>query len=328
MSSLEGQGPSSGGASVHVSVLPRETLDLLLGRTPERAALDGWIVDGTLGAGGHSEWILRECPRVRVLGLDQDPQILALAQERLAVFGDRCRAVHARISQLASVLESEALPAPIGVLYDLGVSSLQLDRAERGFAFQQDGPLDMRMDPTRARTAADVVNHWDEADLADLIYHEGGDGRARRIARAIVEARRRQHFQRTGALADLIARAAPSSGKHHPATRTFQALRRAVNEEGEELIAGLGAAEAALADRGRLAVISFHSGEDGVVKRFLARGAKAGRWELLTRKPVVASREEVRANRRSRSASLRAAIRIRRPQAEVAVDLAQGEVAR
>jgi 16S rRNA (cytosine1402-N4)-methyltransferase len=168
----------------------------------------------------------------------------------------------------------------------------------------------MRMDPTRARTAAEIVNHWDEADLADLFFHEGGDRRARRIARAIVEARRRAPFLRTGALADLIAHVAPASGKTHPATRSFQALRRAVNEEGEELIAALAAAESSLDHGARLAVISFHSGEDGVVKRFFARGARLGAWRILTRKPIVPGREEQRANRRSRSAAMRVAERV------------------
>ncbi len=311
MTSLEGRDPSAGDSPVHVSVMRDEVQALLAGDAAERAVLTGWIVDGTLGAGGHSEMLLRESPGLCVFGLDQDPEILEIARARLASFGARVRLRHGRASQMAEFLEAEALPAPIGVLLDLGVSSLQLDRPERGFAFQVDGPLDMRMDPTRSRTAAEVINHWDESDLADLFFHEGGDTRARRIAHAIVEARRRSPFQRTGALADLIARTAPSSGKSHPATKVFQALRRAVNEEGEELIAALGAAESTLADGGRLVVISFHSGEDGVVKRFFARGARAGNWRLLTKKPLCASRAEIRANRRSRSAALRAAVRVR-----------------
>ena len=316
MTSLEGQGASAGKVPVHVSVLGQEVLALLAGDPSERASVDGWFVDGTLGAGGHAELLLGACPQLRVLGIDQDLEILALARERLAPFGDRVRICHGRASQVAALIDEQALPAPRGMLFDLGVSSLQLDRPERGFAFHSDGPLDMRMDSTRARTAAEVINHWDEADLADLFFHEGGETRARRIAQAIAEARRRQPFLRTGALADLIARVAPSGGKTHPATRVFQALRRAVNEEGEELLAALAASEAVLAEGGRLGVISFHSGEDGVVKRFLAKGARAGRWRLLTKKPVSASRVEVRANRRARSASLRAAVRLQaRPDA-------------
>ncbi len=314
MTSLEGPNPSRIGAPVHIPVLPSEVLEHLAGDASLRASLTGWVVDGTVGAAGHAEALLRECPGLCVLGLDQDPEILAHARVRLAPFGERVRLRHARASQIDALLESEALPAPIGMLLDLGVSSLQLDSPERGFAFQVDGPLDMRMDPTAARTAADIINHWDEADLADLIYHEGGDTRARRIARVIVEARHRHPFLRTGALADLIARGVPSGGKTHPATKLFQALRRAVNEEGEELIAALTAAETRLADSARLVVISFHSGEDGVVKRFISRGARAGRWRALTKKPVSATRSEIRTNRRSRSALLRAAVRVRSPR--------------
>lgn len=330
MEGLEGRNPSARGvpapgaqrgardghgeAQVHAPVLPQEVLSYLTGDAAERTLLEGWVLDGTVGAGGHAELVLGACPGVRLLGIDQDPEILEIARARLSPFGERVRLRHARASSAAQVVEEEALPAPIGMLLDLGVSSLQLDRPERGFSFQEDGPLDMRMDPTRARTAADIVNHWDEADLADLFFHEGGDSRARRIARAIVEARRRQPFQRTGALADLIAKSAPSAGKIHPATRVFQALRRAVNEEGEELIAALAAAETLLAEGGRLVVIAFHSGEDGVVKRFLSRGAREGRWRLLTKKPLSAGRAEVRANRRSRSALLRAAVRERAPR--------------
>src|SRR5688500_15714069 len=160
MTSLEGQDPSAGGTPVHVSVMREEVLAYLTGDASERAPLDGWIVDATLGAGGHAELLLRECPGLRVLGLDQDPQILELARARLAPFGARARLRHARASQLAEVLDSEGIPAPLGMLLDLGVSSLQLDRPERGFSFAVDGPLDMRMDPTRSRTAAEVVNHW------------------------------------------------------------------------------------------------------------------------------------------------------------------------
>jgi hypothetical protein len=176
---------------------------------------------------------------------------------------------------------------------------------------QQDGPLDMRMDPDRERTAADVVNRWDEGDLADLLYYEGGETRARKIARAIVESRRRAPFQRTLPLADLIENTVGRRGRTHPATRTFQALRRAVNQEGEELAQALELADRWLVDGGRLGVISFHSGEDGTVKRFLARGAEEGRWRLLTKRPLRAGRPEVLANPRSRSASLRLAERVR-----------------
>lgn len=302
----------AGGAdrSVHEPVLAAETIALLGGDRP--AELEGWIVDGTLGAGGHSARLLAALPRVQLLGLDQDPEILEHARRALAPFERRVRVRRARFSQLASALEAVGARRVVGVLLDIGASSLQLDSATRGFSFVADGPLDMRMDPERERTAADIINGWDEEDLADLFYYEGGETRSRRIARAIVESRRRAPFQRTLALADVIERALGGSGKTHAATRVFQALRRAVNEEGEELLAGLRAAEEWLVDTGRLAVISFHSGEDGEVKRFLADGASAGHWNVLTRKPITAGREELARNRRSRSAMLRGAARVRR----------------
>ncbi|MDP6409187.1 MAG: 16S rRNA (cytosine(1402)-N(4))-methyltransferase RsmH [Planctomycetota bacterium] len=291
-------------------VLPEEVVAALAGELPDEH--DGWFVDGTCGAGGHTRSLLEAAPGVRVLALDQDPDALDLARTNLAVFGDRVRLRRARLSQLARTIRKERIGRPLGVLFDLGVCSLHLDRPERGFSFLADGPLDMRMDPDRPRTAADIVNTWDESDLADLFYFEGGESGARRIARAIVEARRRTPFQRTGGLAEIVSRATGrAGGRTHPATRTFQALRRAVNEEGDELLGGLAAADHWLADGGRLAVISFHSGEDRAVKHFLQRGGREERWDILTRKPLTASRTEVRGNRRARSALLRAAERLR-----------------
>jgi 16S rRNA (cytosine1402-N4)-methyltransferase len=302
----------AGGAArpVHEPVLADEVVRFLGGERP--AELEGWIVDGTLGAGGHSSRLLAALPRIQLLGLDQDPEILAHARTNLAPFGRRVHVRRARISQLQSALDAVGATRVVGVLMDIGASSLQLDSAARGFSFTADGPLDMRMDPERERTAADIVNGWDESDLADLFFYEGGETRSRKIARAIVDSRRRAPFQRTLALADVIERAVGGGGKTHPATRVFQALRRAVNEEGDELLAGLAAAEEWLVDGGRLAVISFHSGEDAEVKRFFAQGAQEGRWDVLTRKPVTASREELLRNRRSRSALLRVGARVRR----------------
>jgi 16S rRNA (cytosine1402-N4)-methyltransferase len=306
---------------VHAPVLPREVLAVFAGEdaaapgAQEAPSLEGWIVDATVGAGGHAQLLLEAFPHVRVLGLDQDPQILSLAAQRLERFGDRVQLERGRLSTLAAQLARRSARPLVGMLFDLGVSSLQLDRPERGFSFRADGPLDMRMDPDRERTAADIINHWDEEDLADLFFHEGGEPRARRLARVIVDARRRAPFLRTGALAALIERTVGSRGgahsRLHPATRVFQALRRAVNEESEELLAGLAAAEQALDHGGRLAVISFHSGEDGAVKRFLVRGVRAGDWRHVHKKPLTAGREEIRANPRARSASLRAAVRLR-----------------
>lgn len=307
------QGPES----VHTSVLPDEVLEgLLAGRDPE--TLEGWFVDGTLGAGGHAEKLLATCPRVHLLAIDQDPEALRLAAARLEPFGERVRLRRARHTELCRLVRKERIGRLQGVLFDLGVCSLHLDRPRRGFSFLDDGPLDMRMDPDRERTAADIVNHWDESDLADLIYYEGDETRARKIARAVVESRRRAPFLRTAALAEVISAAlGRPGGKIHPATKTFQALRRAVNEEGEELLAGLQAAEHWLDAGGSLAVISFHSGEDRVVKRFFRAGNKEGRWELDSKKPRTASEAEVRTNRRARSARLRSARRLRGGGGEV-----------
>ncbi len=306
----QASGTGGSGVPVHEPVLPAQVLSYLGGDNP--ATLEGWIVDATLGAAGHASRLLAALPNVRLIGIDQDPHILAHAQRVLQPFERRVRVRRGRISQLAAILDEENVTRVVGVLLDVGASSLQLDSAARGFSFQHDGPLDMRMDPDRERTAADIVNRWDESDLADLFFYEGGETRSRKVAHAIVAARRRAPFQRTLALADLIERTLGSGGKTHAATRAFQALRRAVNEEGEELSAGLAAAEQWLVDGGRLVVISFHSGEDGDVKRFLSQGARDGRWIVLTKKPVTAERSEQLTNRRSRSAMLRAAQRERR----------------
>jgi 16S rRNA (cytosine1402-N4)-methyltransferase len=294
---------------VHTPVLLEEVLGLVGG---DGLAPGSWIVDGTLGAAGHAAACLERFPDCRVLGIDQDPEILALARARLEPFGDRARVRQTRMARMSELIREEGIGRPVAVLLDLGASSLQLDSKERGFSFLVDGPLDMRMDPTRERTAADIVNHWDESDLADLFFYEGDETHSRAIAKAIVKSRRRAPFLRTAALSEVIAGAAgPRRGKTHPATRSFQALRRAVNEEGEQLLGALDAAEWWLADAGRLVVISFHSGEDGAVKRFFADGAKRGRWEIVTKKPVSASRSEIAKNRRSRSAQVRAASRKR-----------------
>jgi len=297
---------------VHTPVLVEEVIaSFAADRDP--ATLNGWIVDGTLGAGGHARALLEAFPNVRFFGVDQDPEILELARENLAPFEERTTLLRARISQLFCKLKRARIENVEGMLFDLGASSLQFDRPERGFSFAADGPLDMRMDPDRRRTAAEIVNEWDEGDLADLIFYEGGEHRSRRIAHAIVESRRRAPFQRTAALAELIAHVCGQgrSGKIHPATRTFQALRRAVNEEGLELDRGLKIADRILADHGRLVVITFHSGEDGVVKRFLSERAREGSWQLANKKPLGPGAAERRANPRARSALLRCAERTR-----------------
>ena len=296
---------------IHVPVLLSEVLDSLRGdrQGPEP---EGWVIDGTVGAGGHARALLETFPRVRVFGVDQDPAVLAHARSELGPFGTRARLLEARISQLHPRLAAEGIEPVVGFLLDLGANSLHFDRPERGFSLQHDGPLDMRMDPSRTRTAADIVNRWDEEDLADLFYYEGDERQSRAIARAIVAARARVPFARTVPLADVIAQAVGGqSGRIHPATRCFQALRRAVNEEGEELRHGLKIAEKVLVEGGRLVVITFHSLEDGFVRKFLQERAREGLWQLVNKKPLGPGAAERRANPRARSALLRCASRTR-----------------
>lgn len=294
---------------VHVPVLKQEVLEVFRGLFVENA---GWLVDGTLGAGGHASAVLEACTRASLLGIDQDPEALAHATATLLRFRSRTKVVRGRHSSLARIVAEEGVEPVLGILLDLGANSLHFDRPERGFSFDADGPLDMRMDPSLERTAADIVNNWDEEDLADLLFHEGDERASRRIARAIVEARRNVPFLRTRALADLIANVTGGRGRIHPATRTFQALRRAVNSEGQELTAALVAAESVLEDDGRLAIITFHSGEDQAVKRAFLDGKRRGAWELVEPKPIAPSQLEVRTNPRARSARLRWAVRRRR----------------
>jgi 16S rRNA (cytosine1402-N4)-methyltransferase len=300
---------------VHVPVLLQEVLDTFRG---ERAPgeLEGWIVDGTVGAGGHARALLETFPLVRVFGVDQDPEVLAHARGELLPFGGRARLERARISGLHPLLAAAGIEPVIGFLLDLGANSLHFDRPERGFSLQKDGPLDMRMDPGLTRTAADIVNRWDEEDLADLFFYEGDERHSRAIARAIVQSRARVPFTRTVPLADVIAQALGGhpGGRIHPATRCFQALRRAVNEEGDELRHGLRIAERVLVEGGRLVVITFHSLEDGFVRKFLQERAREGAWQLVNKKPLGPGATERRANPRARSALLRGAVRTRAPE--------------
>lgn len=263
------------------------------------------MIDMTVGTGGHTEALL-EAGVDRVIGVDRDPQALAVASERLARFGERFRAVEARFSEVRRIADGAAVRAVEGTLYDLGVSSLHLDRPDRGFAYRQPGPLDMRMG-REGPSAAEVVATAAEEDLADIIYRYGQERRSRRIARAIVRAREREPIETTERLAGVVAGAVPKRrGGPHPARRTFQALRLYVNRELEELEASLPQAVELLAPGGRLAVISYHSLEDGIVKRFLR---DHDRLEVLTRTPIRPRPEEVVRNRRARSALLRAARR-------------------
>ena len=264
-------------------------------------------VDCTLGLGGHAEAILQrpgfDGP---LLGLDRDGEALRLAADRLARFGARFTARQERFSRLGEVLAELGLGRPAVILFDLGVSSLQFDRPARGFSFRQDGPLDMRMDGRSGPTAADLVNGLDAESLAELLWKYGEERASRRIARAIVAERGRRSLTTTLRLAETVRRAAGGSGARlDPATRTFQALRIAVNDELNELEQGLAAAVSCAAPGARLAVISFHSLEDRIVKLFLRNLAVRGCAEILTRRPLRPSEEEVAANPRARSARLR-----------------------
>ena len=271
------------------------------------------VVDCTLGLAGHSSEIVKQLgPKGTLIAFDRDPEALALAKEKLdricEELGSQAPTV-TLIGEAFSEAPMHVQPASVdALLADFGVSSLQLDEAARGFSFMADGPLDMRMDTRRGMTAAQVVNEAKEHELADLIYEYGEERRSRRIARAIVRGRQ---ITTTGQLARIVASAAPAmkQDRIHPATRTFQALRIYVNRELDEIQALMEAAPTLLKPSGRLAVISFHSLEDRIVKDSLRQGAQQGIWTILTKKPAVAGEEEIERNPRSRSAKLRAAER-------------------
>jgi 16S rRNA (cytosine1402-N4)-methyltransferase len=294
----------------HVPVLFQEAIDFL------RVRRDGTYVDCTLGLAGHAEGIVRRLgPRGRLIGFDRDPEALELTSERLkrvtGEMGSDAPTVEL-IGEAFSSIELHLRPGTVdGLLADFGVSSMQFDQAHRGFSFQADADLDMRMDTRSAPTAAQVVNEASERELADLIYTYGEERRSRRIARAIVRGR---PINTTGQLARIVRSAVPTMNQEriHPATRTFQALRIYVNRELEEIEALLRAAPELLKPGGRLVLISFHSLEDRPVKDALREGAGQGVWEILTRKPVTASEEEIERNPRARSAKLRAAEKLKR----------------
>ena len=292
----------------HVPVLLEEVRALL---APERG---GVFVDGTVGLGGHARMLL-DAGASRLIGIDRDRDALARAAEALAEYGNRVRLVHADYREIDAVLEAAGEATVAGVLLDLGVSSMQLDTEGRGFSFRRDEPLDMRMDRSRGETAAERLAAVDEVTLADVIFRFGEERKSRRVARAIVQAREREPIARTGQLAAIVRRAVGGPWQRiDPATRTFQALRIWVNGELEGLDASIGRAVARLqapageVTGGRLAVISFHSLEDRIVKHVF-RGMAAGATPVvrrLTRRPVVAGEAEVDANPRARSAKLRA----------------------
>lgn len=309
-------------AERHVPVLLAEVLEWL------EPARGGLFVDCTLGMGGHTEALLDADPHVVVIGMDRDAESLTLARERLSRFGNRFTAVHSDYRRLSEVLDEHAPDRPVtGILADLGVSSHQLDEAERGFAFSREAPLDMRMDRSTGDSAGDLVAQLDETELAHIIYIYGEEPRSRRIARAICREREREPIATTTRLAEIVARASGiprHKQRIHPATKTFQALRIAVNTELEKLDEFLRDAVSRLQPGSRLAVIAFHSLEDRIVKQTFKAlsghcscppglpvcGCGAVRLvTLLTRRPVVPTEPEIAVNPRSRSAKMRVAER-------------------
>ncbi len=317
-------------ASRHVPVLLAEVLKAL---QPREGAL---IVDATFGAGGYTRALLER--GANVVALDRDPAAIRGGADLVSASGGRLRLVEARFGDLGAVAEALGLEKPDGIVFDIGVSSMQLDETERGFSLRFDAPLDMRME-AKGRSAADILREEDEATIADILFHFGEERAGRRIARAIVADRKTAPFVSTLQLANMVARVAPARRGEltHPATRTFQALRIAVNDELGELLRGLTAAERLLKPGGRLAVVTFHSLEDRIVKLFL--GARSGRGRAASRllpgepavaeptfevprgQPIEPSEAEAAANPRSRSAKLRYAVRLAAPArvAEVAL---------
>ncbi|NKX54950.1 16S rRNA (cytosine(1402)-N(4))-methyltransferase RsmH [Arthrobacter mobilis] len=317
-------------AERHVPVLRERCVNLLAPSIERAAEASGRavVVDATLGMGGHSEAMLRRFPRLHLIGIDRDEQALALAGERLAEFRDRTDLVHAVYDQIGEVLADLGVEAVDGALFDLGVSSLQLDERERGFAYSYDAPLDMRMDTSRGMTAADVVNGYSQEELARIIRMWGEEKFAGRIAAAIVAARQAEAFATTGQLVETIRKVVPAAAARtggHPAKRTFQALRIEVNEELHVLERAIPATMEALALGGRIVVMSYHSLEDKIVKGFFATGSRSSappgfpveldehkaQFKRLTKGTEVPTEEEIRENPRAASARLRAVERIR-----------------
>jgi 16S rRNA (cytosine1402-N4)-methyltransferase len=304
----------------HIPVLGRQAIGMLQPRA------GGIYVDATFGAGGYSRAIL-DTAGTRVIGIDRDRSAVTAGFDLVDQSDGRLTLVEDRFSNLAEICAAQGVDAVDGVVMDVGVSSMQLDEAERGFSFRLGGPLDMRMGHD-GPTAADVIAKASEADLASIIYIFGEERHSRSLARAIVTARKQAPIATTRALADIVAKMVRSKpGEIHPATRTFQALRIFVNEELDELQLGLSAAERVLKPGGRLVVVSFHSLEDRIVKNFLVERAKAGggsrhlpvvaqaapSFHILTKRPVTPDEDEVAANPRARSAKLRAAERTEAP---------------
>jgi len=336
---------SSGAAATprHVSVLLDEIVKHLAPAPGDR------IIDGTFGAGGYTQALLAAEPSLRILAIERDPDARAAAQPVIDRSGRRLVLAAGRFGDLVGIAAENDFAPVNGVVLDVGVSSMQLDEADRGFSFRADGPLDMRME-REGPSAADLVNGMTETDLANLIFAYGEESQSRRIARAIVKARDTQRIETTRALASVVERALGRrhDDDRHPATRTFQALRVAVNDELGELARGLVAAERVLAPGGRLVVVTFHSLEDRIVKRFLARrsgrsgggsrhappsgGVPPPSFQIVNHRPATPDEVELAANPRARSAKLRAALRTDAPawdpeaEADLGLPVSPGEL--
>ncbi|MAS87708.1 MAG: 16S rRNA (cytosine(1402)-N(4))-methyltransferase [Micavibrio sp.] len=307
----------------HIPVMLEEVLNVL---RPEK---DQVIVDGTFGGGSYTRAILNEA-MCKVVAIDRDPTAYARAQDLQKEMPDRVIPIHGAFSEMDTLIANENIGNVDAVVLDIGVSSYQIDQAERGFSFMKEGPLDMRMDTSQGQTAADIVNNYEETDLANLIWKYGQEKLSRKIAKAVVKARAEKPFETTKELAECVADIIPFAGKHktHPATKTFQALRIAVNDELGELEKGLEAAKIILKNNGKLVVVTFHSLEDSIVKDFLRQNSKEGQqqavsrympeqpkstkaidFKLVDRKAIAVSAKEAKENPRARSAKLRWAVR-------------------
>lgn len=288
--------------ALHESVLLQETIEWL------ETARGKVIFDGTVGLAGHAAGLLETCPDMKLIGMDKDADALKEAASKLGKFGEKAMLIHGDFKDFAQALDERRVASVDGMLLDLGVSSLQLDRAERGFSFNAEGPLDMRMDVSAPLTAREIVNRWPAQKLLQILWTYGEERYARRIVKKLEEARSKRSIDTTRSLASLIIEAVPAHTRHgrlHPATRTFQALRIAVNREIEALETFLASALDRLAVDGRIVILSFHSLEDRAVKRAFRAWQAAGAGKILTKKPVTASEAETMRNPRSRSAKLR-----------------------
>ncbi len=287
----------------HIPVLLQEAIEIL---KPEK----GIIIDATVGLGGHAKAILKDS-KVSIIGLDQDGEALGLAKKTLSDFKNRVVLLQENFGHLKEIVEEERVLGKVnGIIIDLGVSSLQLENPKRGFSFQKEGPLDMRMDERAKLTAYQIVNSWPKEKIFEILRSYGEERFAGRIANSIVTERRKKKIETTLELSEIVKKAVPFSGKIHPATRTFQALRIAVNEELLNLERALKDSVEVLAPKGKIIVISFHSLEDRIVKRFFKDMKGKSFFNILTKKPIRAALEEVNINPRSRSARLRAAEKI------------------